>query len=189
MTNLDELREMLKDFPPGPVNNDIFLALCYAWDEIEGRQATNLFASKLGRAEDIMWDPPNITFLIERHGAMSGGSNRAQLYRWTVNVETGTANGGAAGFRQIVPQDKPLNTKAIAVELREIIEKEADDPRVAYRNADRTEFKLIIADVFTANSKQTLTSRRKRFRGQFDEQLAEIGWEPSGRYIYRKKAE
>jgi hypothetical protein len=33
------------------------------------------------------------------------------------------------------------------------------------------------------------TSRRKRFLAQFDKQLAEIGWEPSGRYIYRKKAE
>lgn len=48
---------------------------------------------------------------------------------------------------------------------------------------------LIIADVFTATNKQTMTSRRKRFRAYLDEQLAKIGWEQSGRYIYCKKSE
>jgi hypothetical protein len=187
MSNLKKLREILKEHPPGPISDNIFNLLYYAWEEeVTGWQNTNLFANKLHRAESPEWDPPYISFMIERHGSMSGGSKRAQVYKWRVNIENGKAEGGLAGSRQICPIDKRLDTKAIAVELCSIIEKKTLDSRIIYRNEEKTEFKLVISEIITADSKQTLASRRKRFRSQFNEQLKEMGWEEVGRYIYQK---
>ncbi len=125
MTNLDRLRELLKDHSHGKVQNTILGALMNAWDEITGTEFSSLYAYKLVRAESLEWHPPFLTFTIERQGGTVLGSSRAELYKWHVNVETGEAEAGVSGRRQLYPMDKRLDTQAIAVELRGIIEQQA----------------------------------------------------------------
>ena len=187
MSNLEKLRETIKDHPPGPLMDTAFSALREAWDELEIFDDSKFYSSKLYRAEDLTWSPPIITFTIERHGGMACGSSRAEVYIWSINVEAGIASSGHTGYRQIVPMDKRLNIKALADELIDIIERKDDDPRISYLTNERNEIRLLVSETVTANNNQTLVSRRKRFRAQFNEKMEANGWKLIKRnYTYRK---
>jgi hypothetical protein len=50
----------------------------------------------VSRAEELSWNPPILSFTIERHGATARGSSRAELHEWTVNLHEGTAHWAAS---------------------------------------------------------------------------------------------
>ena len=51
-----------------------------------------MWASKLGRMEKVEWQPPYLTFSIERHGATVKGSTRAELQNWQVDTSHRSLN-------------------------------------------------------------------------------------------------
>jgi hypothetical protein len=91
--DLNRLREKLRLRPAGPVDNLEFeglLASC--WQELEGNQDGGMKSYKLiKRTRSLRWDPPMLTFGIERHGPTKRGSVYAHEQFWAVNVERGTA--------------------------------------------------------------------------------------------------
>ena len=65
---------------------------------------------KLDRIEDLQWDPPELSFITERHGAMVvGESSREEIQSWTVNLDALTAMASICGFRQKTPAQPWLN--------------------------------------------------------------------------------
>jgi len=91
--SLEQLRIVLRDVPPGKVQDGghVKRLLVDAWDVFhnhgDGHGLTVLKLS--GRIEDLSWDPPNLRFVIERHGRTVNGSSRAELHYWSCDVETG----------------------------------------------------------------------------------------------------
>jgi hypothetical protein len=71
----------------------------------------------LGRMEQVEWSPPVLTFVIERHGRTCVGSTRADLYRWTINFITKTANCEKVGHRQLCPMARRLAIQPFAEEI------------------------------------------------------------------------
>src|SRR4051812_8749544 len=69
---------------------ECLLAAC--WPELGGDHGGMEGCKLLGRMEDVVWNPPQLTFSVERHGGTVQGSTRAELQRWTVDVERGTAS-------------------------------------------------------------------------------------------------
>ncbi len=60
-----------------------------------------MHAGKLGRMEDVRWEPPVLSFRIERHGAMGVGSTRAELQNWRVDFDLKPAQCECSrGYRQ-----------------------------------------------------------------------------------------
>jgi hypothetical protein len=59
------------------------------WKRLPGSYATEMAEWKLDRMENPRWEPPIFRFEIERHGAASLGSSRAEIQTWAVNLETG----------------------------------------------------------------------------------------------------
>src|SRR4051794_36586696 len=119
-TNLDALKRILDQLPPGPITDSakIEAALAAAWPEIKGSDAEATSARKLiGRMESIDWQPPILKFLLERHGETVQGSVYAPVHRWKVDVLQGTASCSIAGRRQVKPKDKKLHVSAFAEEL------------------------------------------------------------------------
>jgi len=47
----------------------------------------------LGRMEEVLWSPPDLTFSIERHGAAALGSSRAELQEWMIDVVAAIVHG------------------------------------------------------------------------------------------------
>jgi hypothetical protein len=72
----------------------------------------------LSRTEHMVWEPPLLSFVIERHGALvGGGSTRGELQRWQVNVETSEAECFRAGHRQLRPAAPPVRAQQLADEI------------------------------------------------------------------------
>jgi len=67
----------------------VLLAAC--WHEFGGGDSERMHAGKVGRMETVRWDPPVLSFRIERHGAMGAGSTRAGLQEWRVDLDRKTA--------------------------------------------------------------------------------------------------
>src|SRR5947208_2380350 len=96
------LREALAEVPAGPLVGDmaskVESLLIGCWDEFEGSSTENTTGDKLiGRIEKLEWQPPNLTFRIERHGATVMGSSRATLQRWNVDIEARNATVATSG--------------------------------------------------------------------------------------------
>lgn len=81
-----------------------------------------------GRLERMEWKPPLLTFQIERHGRSCLGSTRADLQRWTVNLERKTADCERAGHRQLHPTAPRISIQGLADEVvGRIVRGEPDD--------------------------------------------------------------
>jgi hypothetical protein len=87
----------------GTVRVTALLAGC--WHEFEGVESQRMHAGKLGRMENVRWEPLVLSFRIERHGAMGVGSTRAELQDWRVDLDRKTAQcESSRSYRQALPR-------------------------------------------------------------------------------------
>src|SRR4051794_5739582 len=92
---IDKLQTYLSGLAPGPITDAAELEglLEPCWHAFVGSDNGGMEGRKLlGRMEDGAWDPPLLTFTVERHGATVLGSTRAELQKWTVDLEKRTAS-------------------------------------------------------------------------------------------------
>lgn len=189
MGNLRKLREILSAVPAGQVEESgIEIALAACWDELKGSNDSNMIGGKLyGRTEELEWNPPILSFKIERHGATVNGSSRAHRHLWSVNVENGEASRKDCGYRQLTPISPRYNAKFDAEEVVKIILSGEDDKRLIWKQ-DRREVKVDIATIVPmGGSNETEKARRKRFRTACETMLKEHGWEVVRYNVYRKE--
>src|SRR3954447_10470619 len=79
MSTFDQLQDVLVGTPPGDLAEEIagriesLLAAC--WDDLAGNEGGMTGRKIPGRTEDLKWNPPILTFRIERHGAFVAGSS------------------------------------------------------------------------------------------------------------------
>jgi hypothetical protein len=192
---LIELRNHLISLPPGTISVEaskgVEKLLIDAWPKLKIRtDDEHLERYKLGgRTENLAWNPPHLTFDIERHGATVQGSSRAHVHSWTVDVREGTAGMALAGTRQVRPMDKPVKVQPIAEEIAALIRDGKQDPRLEWKS--HTDVRVLISVIFPATNQQTTAGRRKRFRVALDAFLIQKGWTPVGanRYRLRRKIE
>ena len=81
---LEILRAFLGQLGAGPIKQTGQLEplLAGAWDSFELSNAGGMKAYKLhGRMEKLHWDPPILSFTIERHGATVMRSKKGELQR------------------------------------------------------------------------------------------------------------
>jgi len=174
------LREILGGRSPGPLPPDLILShLMSAWPLFEGSDATSMESSKLHRIESVEWQPPRLTFLIERHGGTVQGSSRAELQSWKVDLDRRTACHGVTGHRQLRPASARLDVQPIARKLADLIASGRDDPRIARHETGSVTVRigLVISD---EGPKQTVNGRRKRLRDALVAELKPRGWEHAG---------
>src|SRR5262249_29182080 len=116
------LRAFLATQPPGtllPGSAEKVVGILEAcWIDLEGSGEESMHAGKLARAEDLIWHPPILSFVIERHGGTVLGSTRAELHRWEIDVDRGSATcDPQAGRRQLRRQSPALNVEPLAEEI------------------------------------------------------------------------
>jgi hypothetical protein len=174
---MNDLKNYLANIEPGKVVDDFELEslLEKQWNTLAGSDDGGMNADKLlGRMEDIDWDPPFVSFVIERHGARCCGSSRAELQCWRVNVNEQTAQMGTIEHRQLAPMATLIRTGPIAEELARLIIEGKDDERLKRRPNGLVELRM--GKIFPATGpKQTVAGRRKRLRRDIEPLLAEHG--------------
>ena len=102
---MDELRNYLNTLEPGPVEETTHLErlLAEVWDDLGGDNGGMAGHKLIRRMERVEWHRPILTFLIERHGGTVLGSTRAELQRWSVDLDRGTATCERDGQPAIMP--------------------------------------------------------------------------------------
>jgi hypothetical protein len=186
---LQALRRHLSTQPQGPILDDQTESLLGAsWNELEGAHEGGMFKSKLkGRTEDLAWNPPMLSFRIERHGAPMLGSRFAEVSEWTIDVETGTATRNEGVKRAIAPPGPALRTAPIADELAALIAAGSNDPRLKWNGPDEVRYQIGLC-VPDGKAKQTTIGRRMRFKKQLEITLDEQGWEKAEKqHTFRRR--
>ena len=186
--DMKALREFLLKIPQGPIGDtkelEHLLARC--WDQLEGGNAESMQPYKLrGRMEEVSWQPPILTFRIERHGRTACGSSRADLHEWIVDTEACAASWCPAGHRQLRPANPRLDVAPLAKEIATAIFGHQADERLSWKNDGSVIVKIgrIIPPESAPNA--TIEGRRKRLSTALDEELLPAGWVKIRRNAYR----
>ena len=121
---IDELRTYLNGVSEGEITDteELVFLLASCWDELDGGSAQGMEGLKLYfRVEDLCWQPPLLSFRIERHGDTVQGSVYAEMQGWTVNVEKGSAVCAPSGRRVVGNRKPPMKVEPLAKEIVELI--------------------------------------------------------------------
>jgi hypothetical protein len=164
---------------------DTMLADC--WDLFAGSDQGGMEADKLlGRMEDVVWTPPVLTFVVERHGGTVCGSTRAELQHWALDFNAMTATITGIGHRQVAPVAPRLSIKAIAEEVAQAILDCNPDERLRW--LDDNVVRVRTSSVFPTGSgfKMTVKGRRMRLCRYVWERLAGHGWLKKGWNEFKK---
>ena len=187
---MQRLKEYLNTVTPGPISDDdsVVCLLEECWDQLEGGDAEGMKSDKLYRIEEVSWEPPWLSFIIERHGGIVQGSTRAELHRWTVDVEAKSARCMPESYRQLKPNAKKWDHVAAAQDIVRLIDEHQTDTRLKWK--DDGSVRVMIGEILPEGNgpKQTLAGRRKRFRALLDQKLEEQGWRKVRQYVYAPPA-
>jgi hypothetical protein len=176
-----KLEELLGTLPSGgPLrgaeSNKVLVLLREIWPFLEGSSDESTSADKVHRAEDLAWNPPLLSFVLERHGGTVHGSTRADLHHWEVDIINMKARIREIGYRQLYSQDKRLDTRKLAEEVLDRICTGEDNPWLTWKNEEKTRVSLNMEEIIPETNEQTTRGRRKRFHDDLDGLLAERGW-------------
>lgn len=187
---LEEFREHLSRVPPEqnmPASKVVGL-LAQCWGELAGDLGGMEPHKLAGRMENICWQPPLLTFEIERHGATVLGSVYAEVQRWTVNVDRASVElAPYTQKRQVGFKQKPLKVAPIAEEVAGLILAGKEDERLNWYNPSKV--RILMGYVLPEGSavKETLMKRRRRLSQAIEKKLADHGWKKiSSQHTYEK---
>jgi hypothetical protein len=139
----------------------------------------------LGRIEEVVWQPPVLSFTVERHGGTVLGSSRAELQHWEVNLPHKTAIIVKHGHRQLKPMAKRIYIKLLVDRILEAI-RTGSETELVWKHADGT-VAVKTTTIFPTGSafRMTLEGRRKRLREAVASVRLKEGWQRLGPDIWR----
>jgi hypothetical protein len=197
-TNLEQLQDFLEAIAPGSVTDRSVVGtleqmLGDCWHILSGNKGGMTGRKLLYRTENMCWNPPLLTFKIERHGGAVLGSTRAEMQTWTVDVNEPTATYDSRGsYRQLVPNSPRLNVVPLAEKAVSMILANQDGDCLKW-SKDRGRVTIRTGKIIPAEEtvKATLIARRKRLAKQLRERLEGEGWqlvEGTSPHTYEKAA-
>jgi hypothetical protein len=175
-----DLQDFLASLPDGKLDDErageVLARLSSIWPYLEGSDEASTTTFKLGRAENLTWKRPLLTFELERHGWTVMGSSRAELHYWAVDLDNMKASITRSGHRQLYPQDKRLNTRELAEQVMDRICAGEDDPWLSWKNESKTRVSLNLGKIIPESYQRTTAGRRRRFRNDLESLLPARGW-------------
>jgi hypothetical protein len=151
-------------------------SLAEAWPLLDGHGQTSMASWKIGRIESPKWQPPVLTFTIERHGGTVLGSSRAEIQTWTVDLDARTVECQTTGHRQLRPMNARLDVRPLAAEIAEVVVAGETDPRIRWADGAASPILGRIIPDELGVPKQTIVGRRRRLKGALADELSRRGW-------------
>lgn len=150
------------------------LASC--WDIWMTADTHGMTPEKLGRMEQVTWNPPKLSFDIERHGGIGKGSINAEIQTWSIIVGTTlTASCNLSGKRLKRKGQQKLKVEPLVVNVVHLIEGRMNDERLHWLSDSRVQ--VLIGKIIPEGSpSQTNAGRRKRFSKCLEHALKQCDW-------------
>ena len=144
------------------------------WHTFDGSRKMDGY-KLLHRMENPVWQPPVLSFSIERHGGTVNGSTRAEVQNWELNVLRRTADIVSTRRRQLHAMAKRVDVKPIAQKVAKDILGERESKK--FKRFPDGHIKIKISEVIPNDGfSQTIRGRRRRFREALRTLLVEQGW-------------
>jgi hypothetical protein len=136
--------------------------------------------AKVWRLEQPAWHRSTLRFVIERHGAIvGGGSTRAELEHWAVDLESLSAGIVGYGYRQLYKMQPRMDMRGVAVELAEAVNSNPADPRLRWFPDGSVQ--PVLARSCGIGPKRTIAGRSQRLSAALGPAMTAMGWLPSGK--------
>ena len=180
-----KFRKLMEELPPGKIgdSSDVAFALSNVWSMLDGADQEGMDSEKIiGRMEEVVWEPPVLSFMIERHGGLILGSVCAELHEWSVNVEKRKAIVRVGHKRLKGKKLPPLKVDPLVDEVVELIIAGKQDIRLKWRD-DQTRVQVQVEKIIPGHgvAKRTLEGRRQQFGRRLTELMAQHGWQKRDR--------
>ena len=136
----------------------------------------------VGRTEKMEWQPPVLSFKIERHGGTAQGSSRAELQHWQLDTADCVATFNGDSYRQKRPKNPILDIESIAREIAQLILEPREDDKLQWISSSKV--KILWASILGGQyvPRATLEGRRKRLRKAVLRLIEPQGWVADGQY-------
>ena len=175
---LTVLRIFLREVSPGAVleTDTLERLLVSCWNQFNGADSQGMKADKLiGRIGDAWWDPPVLSFEIERHGGVALGSVYAEAQSWSVDLEQLTASCTRAPGRLVRKRQDRLQLEPLVNRITNAVQGGINDEWLKWINESRVRI-LVGRIIPSATPQQTVAGRRKRLGEAIEVALASLGW-------------
>lgn len=184
---MNKLKQHLAGTESGPVpaTDDLERLVAECWADLACSDEGGMEACKVvGRMEQVVWTPPVLSFVIERHGGLTCGSTRAEVQHWAINLDKNEATITKEGYRQVKPMAPRESVKAAAEEITRLILERKEDNRLQWLSDGGV--RVLLHKIYPKNSgfHRTVSERRNRFRKYVEESLTENLWRKEGRNRY-----
>src|SRR5262245_47135423 len=131
---MQRLLHYLVTISPGPIPDpaDLERLLAACWPEFTGDDGGMTGEKLLGRMEEVVWQPPGLSFTVERHGGTVLGSSRATLQEWRLDLDKKTVWCEERRFRQVRARQPRLDVRALAEEVASLILRHQEGGRLKW---------------------------------------------------------
>jgi hypothetical protein len=179
MSNLElkALSKYLDKIAPGdvPEPEELPDLLARCWNALMIADWQGMKPDKLERMEQVSWNPPILSFDIERHGGIVKGSVSAEVQRWSINVERQTASCTTRRGRVVGKRAPRLAIEPLVDRVVQRIEGREDDEWLRWLSDSRV--RVLIGNIILNDGpQQTVAGRRKRFGKCLGQALKQRGW-------------
>lgn len=190
-TLISQLKSNLAGSGSGPVSDaaEVERLLAGSWHEFAGSNEGGMEGHKLnGRMENVVWNPPVLKFVVERHGGTILGSTRAELQHWEVNLDAGNAEITKTGHRQLKTMAPRISIKEMAEEIAQAILEGNDDKRF-FIDSHNGDIVVNASSMFPTGSgfKRTVEGRRMSLCKYIADIVTDHGWQKVGWNKFRKE--
>jgi hypothetical protein len=186
---MNELKTLLNRLPLGNITDaaDLERLLVASLEGFTGSDGGMEGYKLLGRMEQVHWQPPILSFVIERYGGTVCGSTRAELQHWEVDIDATTAEITETSRRQLETMAMKVDVEPIKAEIVQKILSGDEDPRLRWIEPGVVQ--AVLSRVFPNGSgyKQTVEGRRRRLRDALAANLECQGWAYQGRNVFYRQ--
>lgn len=192
MTDDKRMARLLETLGSGDLEEATRQALADCWEQFKGHGESAMAAYKLDRAGAFTWEWPILEFTIERHGAIvGGGSSRAELQRWRLDLEKRSADVISLSHRQVRTMAPALQFDKVVSELIDALRDRGQATWLRWDEAGGVTVVIsqlrVRAETLQKNpsrSKATTDSRTLQLREVAKREMVALGWRFAGRNHY-----
>ena len=183
------LLEYLATLPAGMVEDrdKLIEYLFHSWRGFWGASDTGMDMMMLEGMEVPAWNPPLLSFVIERPGGVIwSGPTPPELQEWVVDTETLWAKPFKNSYREVRLRAPSFHAKPAVDAVIALVEAQSDDRNLEW-SKERDKVTILVRKIVPRGSSKTVEGRIARFRAVLEDEMAALGWTETSSFTFQRE--